>query len=167
MEPTPPPAAAETESQAPRSAEPQVSFYEAVGGEETFTRLVSRFYAEVEADPMLRAVYPSRDLGPAAEHLRLFLMQYWGGPGTYSEQRGHPRLRMRHARFSIGEAEHDAWLRHMRTALDEIALDPEHDAELWQYLVMAAHSLVNKAPEEAPPGPEQGQGRRDLGLSPA
>jgi hemoglobin len=161
------PEAAEAEARAPETPAPDVSFYEVVGGEETFTRLVSRFYAEVEADPALRAVYPSRDLGPAAEHLRLFLMQYWGGPGTYSERRGHPRLRMRHARFAIGAAERDAWLRHMRTALDEIALDPARDQELWQYLVMAAHSLVNTAPEGAPPGPEQGQGRRDLGLSPA
>jgi len=169
MERTPPPAADAAESQAPESAGPQGSFYEAVGGEETFTRLVSRFYAEVEADPKLRAVYPSRDLGPAAEHLRLFLIQYWGGPGTYSERRGHPRLRMRHARFSIGEAERDAWLRHMRTALDEIALDPAHDQELWRYLVMAAHSLVNRAPEDGPPDQAGGGpgSRRDLGLSPA
>ena len=158
------------------AAEPERSFYESVGGEETFTRLVSRFYAEVESDPLLRPVYPSRDLGPAAEHLRLFLIQYWGGPGTYSERRGHPRLRMRHARFSIGEAERDAWLRHMRTALDEIALDPAHDEELWQYLVMAAHSLVNRAPDDVPSGPPEqpdqadggpGGSRRDLGLSPA
>ena len=158
------------------AAEPERSFYEADGGEETFNRLVSRFYAEVESDPLLRPVYPSRDLGPAAEHLRLFLIQYWGGPGTYSERRGHPRLRMRHARFSIGEAERDAWLRHMRTALDGIALDPAHDEELWQYLVMAAHSLVNRPPEDLPSGPPEqpdqadggpGSGRRDLGLSPA
>jgi len=167
MERIRPPETAEAESRAPETPALDVSFYEAVGGEETFTRLVSRFYAEVEADPALRAVYPSRDLGPAAEHLRLFLIQYWGGPGTYSERRGHPRLRMRHARFAIGVAERDAWLRHMRTALDEIALDPAHDQELWQYLVMAAHSLVNKGPEGAPPGPEQGQRRPDLGLSPA
>jgi hemoglobin len=80
------------------------SLFDAIGGAETFDRLISRFYAGVESDPELRAVYPSRDLGPAREHLRLFLIQYWGGPGTYSEQRGHPRLRMRHARFSIGEA---------------------------------------------------------------
>jgi hemoglobin len=170
MEPTQPPAA---EAESAESAGPEVSFYDAVGGEETFTRLVSRFYAEVESDPQLRPVYPSRDLGPAAEHLRLFLIQYWGGPGTYSERRGHPRLRMRHARFSIGEAERDAWLRHMRTALDEIALDPAHDEELWRYLVMAAHSLVNRVPEVGlPEPPEQADGgpggsRRDLGLSPA
>jgi hemoglobin len=137
----------------------ELSFYEAVGGEETFRRLVSRFYQEVAKDPQLRPVYPSRDLGPAEEHLRLFLIQYWGGPGTYSERRGHPRLRMRHARFSIGEAERDAWLRHMRTALDELELDGALDAQLWDYLVMAAHTLVNQE-TRAGGGP-------DLGLTPA
>jgi hemoglobin len=137
------------------STRPPLTFYEAAGGEETFTRLVHRFYEEVAADPVLRAVYPAQDLGPAEEHLRLFLIQYWGGPGTYSEQRGHPRLRMRHARFTIGEAERDAWLRHMRTALDELALDEALDAQLWDYLVMAAHSLVNR-PAAHP----------DLGLTP-
>jgi len=137
----------------------ELSFYEAVGGEETFRRLVSRFYQEVAKDPQLRAVYPSRDLGPAEEHLRLFLIQYWGGPGTYGERRGHPRLRMRHARFAIGAAERDAWLRHMRTALDELELDEALDAQLWDYLVMAAHSLVN---QEA-----WTDGGPDLGLTPA
>ena len=136
----------------------ELSFYEAVGGEETSRRLVHRFYQEVAEDPLLRPVYPSRDLGPAEEHLRLFLIQYWGGPGTYSQQRGHPRLRMRHARFAIGEAERDAWLRHMRTALDELALDEALDAQLWDYLVMAAHSLVNQETRTAGP---------DLGLAPA
>jgi len=140
------------------------SFFDAVGGEETFTRLVRRFYAEVETDPELRRVYPSKDLGPAEEHLRLFLIQYWGGPATYNERRGHPRLRMRHVHFEIGEAERDAWLRHMRTAMDEIALDPVRDEQLWTYLVMAAHSLVNKPPEG---GPERGGQRPDLGLRPA
>ena len=82
-----------------------VSFYEAVGGEEFFTRLVHRFYQGVADDPALRAVYPAKDLGPAEEHLRLFLMQYWGGPRTYDELRGHPRLRMRHVKFAIGETE--------------------------------------------------------------
>jgi hemoglobin len=144
----------------PTGPEPTGSFYDAVGGEEAFTRLVRRFYAEVESDPRLRAVYPSQDLGPAQEHLRLFLMQYWGGPGTYSEQRGHPRLRMRHAHFAIGDAERDAWLRHMRTALDELDLDAAYDEQLWQYLVMAAHSLVNTQT----PGSDH---RPDLGLSPA
>jgi hemoglobin len=137
----------------------ELTFYEAVGGEETFRRLVSRFYQEVARDTQLRKVYPSRDLGPAEEHLRLFLIQYWGGPGTYSERRGHPRLRMRHARFAIGEAERDAWLRHMRTALDELELDTALDQQLWDYLVMAAHSLVN---QETRTG-----GGPDLGLTPA
>ena len=135
-----------------------VSFYEAVGGEETFTRLVHRFYEEVAADPVLRPVYPTKDLGPAEEHLRLFLIQYWGGPSTYNELRGHPRLRMRHVRFAIDEAARDAWLRHMRTSLDELDVDPELDAMLWDYLVMAAHSLLNR-----PSGPPAGQ---DLGLTP-
>src|ERR1700690_12866 len=138
--------------------ENQTSFYEAAGGEETFRRLVHDFYEGVAADPQLRPVYPAKDPGPAEEHLRLFLMQYWGGPGTYGERRGHPRLRMRHARFSIGEAERDAWLRHMRTALDGLGLDPALDAQLWDYLVMAAHSLVNQQPA--------GHGG-DLGLAPA
>ena len=138
------------------STEP--TLYEAVGGEETFRRLVHSFYQQVAADPELRAVYPSKDLGPAEEHLRLFLMQYWGGPATYNERRGHPRLRMRHARFVIGEAERDAWLGHMRTALDELALDEAADTQLWDYLVMAAHSLVNQPSAAQRPG---------LGLSPA
>ena len=140
-----------------------VSFYEAAGGEETFTRLVHRFYQEVAADPELRRVYPTQDLGPAEEHLRLFLIQYWGGPDTYNQLRGHPRLRMRHVRFHIGETERDLWLKHMRTALDELDLAEALDAQLWDYLVMAAHSLVNAVPEGAPaPG-----GHGDIGLTPA
>jgi hemoglobin len=133
------------------------SFYDQVGGEETFARLVRVFYQRVAADPELRRVYPSKDLGPAEEHLRLFLIQYWGGPRTYDERRGHPRLRMRHVHFSIGEEERDAWLRHMRAAMDEVGFDEAHDAQLWDYLVMAAHSLVNRPPD--PPRP-------DLGLTP-
>jgi hemoglobin len=134
------------------------TLFEAIGGEPAFRRLVHRFYQEVAADPQLRAVYPSKDLGPAEEHLRLFLVQYWGGPATYNELRGHPRLRMRHAHFVIGEAERDAWLRHMRTALDELELNPDDDRQFWDYLVMAAHSLVNQP---------TGHGGPDLGLTPA
>jgi hemoglobin len=141
----------------------EVTLFEAVGGEATFRRLVDRFYAGVESDPALRAVYPSRDLGPAREHLTLFLVQYWGGPATYNERRGHPRLRMRHAHFAIGEAERDAWLRHMRDALDELRLEPRYDDQLWRYLVMAAQSLVNQAPAGGP----DGTGHADLGLTPA
>jgi hemoglobin len=91
----------------------------------------------------LRPLYPEEDLGPAEEHLRLFLMQYWGGPHTYSETRGHPRLRMRHVPFRIRPTERDAWLRCMRVAVDEAELDEMHRAVLWNYLEMAANSLVN------------------------
>jgi hemoglobin len=124
----------------------EVTFYEAVGGEETFRRLVHRFYEGVAADPLLRPLYPEEDLGPAEERLRLFLIQYWGGPRTYGERRGHPRLRMRHAPFPIGGAERDAWLRHMREAVDELELSEQLDKMLWDYLVMAANSLVNTMP---------------------
>jgi hemoglobin len=119
------------------------TFYQAVGGEETFRRIVGRFYAEVAADEVLRPLYPEEDLGPAEERLRLFLMQYWGGPHTYSDNRGHPRLRMRHAPFHVGPIERDAWLRAMRVAVDEAGLSEQHRAQLWNYLEMAANSLVN------------------------
>ena len=125
------------------------SFYEQIGGEPTFRKLVDEFYAGVAEDPVLRPLYPEADLGPAAERLRLFLMQYWGGPGTYSERRGHPRLRMRHAPFRVGIAERDAWLRQMRRAVDSLNLDPADDATLWNYLERAAFFMVN-VDEEAP-----------------
>lgn len=121
----------------------QQSTYDALGGSATFHRLVSGFYARVAHDPVLRPLYPEPDLAPAAERLQMFLEQYWGGPRTYSEQRGHPRLRMRHVRFKVDEAARDAWLGHMRASLDELALPAEQDALLWEYLVMAANSLVN------------------------
>ena len=121
----------------------QVTFYEAVGGEPTFRKLVAKFYEGVATDPVLRPLYPEEDLGPAEERLRLFLMQYWGGPTTYSQRRGHPRLRMRHAPFKIGPTERDAWLRHMRAAVDSLNLDPEHERTLWQYLERAALHMVN------------------------
>lgn len=119
------------------------TFYQAVGGAETFRRLVHRFYQEVRADQGLRALYPEDDLGPAEQRLRMFLEQYWGGPHTYSDQRGHPRLRMRHAPFAIGPDQRDAWLRCMRVAVDDAGLRPELRAQLWQYLEMAAHSMIN------------------------
>jgi hemoglobin len=122
----------------------QVTFFEAVGGEETFRRLVHRFYEGVAADPILRPLYPEEDLEPAEERLRLFLIQYWGGPRTYGERRGHPRLRMRHAPFPIGERERDAWLTHMRVAVDELELPEQLDTMLWDYLVMAANSMINQ-----------------------
>nr|WP_223186659.1 globin [Streptomyces sp. CBMA29] len=114
-----------------------------VGGEETFRRLVHVFYQGVAGDPELRAMYPEEDLGPAEDRLRLFLMQYWGGPRTYSDERGHPRLRMRHAPFEVNKAAHDAWLRHMRVAVDELALEPAYEQQLWDYLTYAAASMVN------------------------
>ncbi|MGW0521526.1 globin [Crossiella sp. NPDC003009] len=119
------------------------TFYDLVGGEETFRRIVGRFYAEVAKDEVLRPMYPEQDLGPAEERLRLFLMQYWGGPHTYSDQRGHPRLRMRHVPFTIGPIERDAWLRCMRIAVDEAGLEQERRDQLWAYMEMAANSLVN------------------------
>jgi hemoglobin len=134
-------------------------FYEQIGGAETFRRLVARFYEGVAADPVLRPLYPEEDLGPAEDRFRMFLEQYWGGPRTYSEQRGHPRLRMRHVSFTVGERERDAWLGHMRDAIDELELDAEHEKTLWDYLVMAANSLVNSFGEEAvTPGPGVGVG---------
>jgi hemoglobin len=128
-------------------AAPETSFYEAVGGESTFRRLVDEFYAGVAGDPLLRPLYPEADLGPAADRLRMFLIQYWGGPGTYSQQRGHPRLRMRHAPFRVGPAERDAWLRHMRAAVDSLGLAADQDRVLWDYLERAAYFMVNTLDE--------------------
>ena len=121
------------------------TFYDAVGGHETFVQIVHRFYEQVADDPVLRPLYPEEDLGPAEERLRMFLEQYWGGPRTYSEERGHPRLRMRHAPFAIGPLERDAWLRCMRVAVDEARLDPERHRQIWEYMEMAAMSMMNKA----------------------
>lgn len=119
------------------------NFYEAVGGEPTFRKLVDEFYAGVAGDPVLRPLYPDADLAPAADRLRMFLVQYWGGPGTYQEQRGHPRLRMRHAPFTIGTRERDAWLHHMRQAVDRLGLPAEQEQTLWNYLERAAFFMVN------------------------
>lgn len=121
-----------------------MTFYEEMGGHETFEQLVSHFYALVSVDPVLRPMYPDDDMKGAAERLMLFLEQYWGGPNTYSEQRGHPRLRMRHAPFHIGELERDAWLKNMKSAVDELEMKPELKEQLWDYMVMAANSMVNQ-----------------------
>lgn len=118
--------------------------YEEMGGRATFEALVSHFYARVAVDPILRPMYPDDDLKGAAERLLMFLEQYWGGPTTYSEQRGHPRLRMRHAQFTIGEAERDAWLRIMREAVDDLNMREDLRVELWDYLEMAANAMVNQ-----------------------
>ncbi len=116
--------------------------FERWGGEAFFIALVDRFYDDVAADPLLAHMFPD-DLTEAKDHLALFLVQYWGGPTTYQQRRGHPRLRMRHARFSIGTAEAEAWMRHMREAVRAASMDPDDEAELLDYLGMAARSLVN------------------------
>jgi hemoglobin len=120
------------------------SFYEEMGGEAFFTDLVSQFYAQVALDPILRPMYPEGDLKAAALRLQWFLEQYWGGPTTYQENRGHPRLRMRHAEFHINLAAHDAWLKAMRTAVDGVEMKPELREQLWTYLEMAAAAMVNQ-----------------------
>ena len=120
------------------------NFYEQVGGEAFFSNLVSQFYAHVATDPILRPMYPESDLKAAAERLQLFLEQYWGGPTTYQENRGHPRLRMRHAGFHINAAARDAWLNAMYLVVDEIEMDSALRAQLLGYLEMAANSMVNQ-----------------------
>jgi hemoglobin len=142
--PAPPAAVAPAEPGSPE-ARRRESFYEAVGGHETFARLVDAFYEGVATDPVLQPMYPEQDLGPARRRLTMFLEQYWGGPTTYSEERGHPRLRMRHMPFAVDPDARDRWLAHMRAAVDTLGLPPLHEATLWDYLERAAHSLVNTA----------------------
>ena len=120
------------------------SFYEEIGGEAFFADLTAQFYAQVAVDPILRPMYPESDLKAAAKRLQWFLEQYWGGPTTYQEIRGHPRLRMRHAQFHINLAAHDAWLSAMRTAVDGVEMKPEHKEQLWGYLEMAAAAMINQ-----------------------
>ena len=119
------------------------SFYDEVGGRATFEKLVRAFYAGVATDPVLVEMYPEEDHEGAIQRLTGFLEQYWGGPGTYSEERGHPRLRQRHMPFKVNPDARDRWLLHMRAAVDSLALSPLHDATLWAYLERAAHAMVN------------------------
>jgi hemoglobin len=133
---------------------PPQTFYDAVGGHDTFVALTRRFYQGVRSDPPLRDLYPEEELEAAEVRLRMFLEQYWGGPTTYSEQRGHPRLRMRHAPFAVTPEARDRWLTHMRDAIDSLDLAPELERELWTYLERAAHSMVNRF--DAPAGPSPG-----------
>jgi hemoglobin len=137
-------------SESRRSLPSARTFYDEVGGHETFVRLVARFYAGVRQDPVLAPLYPQDDWAGAETRLRMFLEQYWGGPTTYSQERGHPRLRMRHAPFAIGPVERDAWLAHMRDAVDSLELPAEQDATLWGYLEMAARSMQNRWDDDAP-----------------
>lgn len=118
--------------------------WEQVGGTETFDRIVRAFYRGVREDPLLAPMYPDSDWEGAIWRLRTFLEQYWGGPTTYSEQRGHPRLRMRHAAFPVTPAAKDRWLHHMNAALDEAQLPPMHDAAIRDYIERAALALVNR-----------------------
>jgi hemoglobin len=120
----------------------QDAFYQAVGGHPTFVTLVERFYAGVEDDDLLRPMYPD-DLAGARERMTWFLEQYWGGPTTYSEQRGHPALRMRHAQFRLDGPARDHWLAHMRSALDSLDLPAEHTAPIWHHLERTADFLRN------------------------
>ena len=123
------------------------SFYERVGGRATFEQLVREFYKGVASDPPLRALYPEEDLGPAEERTRMFLEQYWGGPKTYSEQRGHPRLRIRHNQFKVTPKQAERWMRHMSNAIDTLSLSPDDEQHLRAYLSRTAQAMIN-APED-------------------
>jgi hemoglobin len=125
------------------------ALYDRVGGQPFFDALVDRFYVGVEQDERLRSLYPA-DLGPPRRHLALFLAQYWGGPKTYSEERGHPRLRMRHVRFPIGQRERDAWLEHMAAAVDASHASESDRAALLDYFAAAATSMINQPWPEMP-----------------
>ncbi len=122
---------------------PRDDLFTQIGGSTTFDQLVRTFYSEVQKDPVLWPMYPQNDLEGSIHRLSTFLQQYWGGPATYSQERGHPRLRQRHVAFKVNPDARDRWLSHMRTALDALGLSPLHDATLWDYLDRAAHSLVN------------------------
>lgn len=133
-----------TEPSSPASHNVAATLFERVGGISFFERLAEEFYVSVRTDPVLLALYPEPDdLGPARRRLALFLAQYWGGPTTYSDERGHPRLRMRHATFPIDDAMRDRWLAHMNTALDAVAAPAELIAEMRDYFVRAADHLRN------------------------
>ncbi len=119
------------------------TYYDQIGGEPTIRAIVHRFYEGVAGDEVLRPLYPEQDLGPAEERFATFLMQYWGGPTTYSDARGHPRLRMRHAPFKVDPVAKDRWLVHFRAGLDSVDLTPEQDAQFWDYVTHAAQFMVN------------------------
>ncbi len=122
---------------------PVSTYYDEIGGEPTIRAVVHRFYEGVAGDEVLRPLYPEPDLGPAEERFATFLMQYWGGPTTYSDARGHPRLRMRHAPFKVDPLAKDRWLVHFRAGLDSVDLTPEQDAQFWDYVTHAAQFMVN------------------------
>jgi len=119
------------------------TFYDEIGGSPTIRGIVKRFYAGVAEDEVLRPLYPEADLTDAEERFAMFLEQYWGGPTTYSEQRGHPRLRMRHAPFAVTPTARDHWLEHFRAGLEEADLTPEQRAQFWDYVTHAAQFMIN------------------------
>jgi hemoglobin len=119
------------------------TLYEEMGGAPFFEKLVAGFYEGIKTDPVLKPMYPEEDLAGAIDRLTMFLSQYWGGPTDYSEQRGHPRLRMRHNAFPINGDARDRWLTHMSNSLAKLEIEPHLRDQLWTYLVTAAHSLVN------------------------
>lgn len=125
------------------SEAPEETFFEAIGGHATIELIVDVFYEGVAGDDVLREMYPEDDLGPAADRLRMFLEQYWGGPTTYSQRRGHPRLRMRHAPYVVNEDARDRWLKHFRAGLDAAHLSAEHDQQFWAYAQHAANFMIN------------------------
>lgn len=123
------------------------TFYDEIGGMPTIERIVAVFYAGVAEDRVMRPMYPEADLGPAAERLTLFLAQYWGGPTTYSDTRGHPRLRMRHAPFAVTPTARDHWLAHFAEGLDAVELTEEQREKFWAYVTHAAQFMVNTLAE--------------------
>ena len=124
------------------------TFYDEIGGFETMRRIVHRFYEGVAEDEVLRPLYPEEDLSAAEERFLHFLVQYWGGPTTYSSNRGHPRLRMRHAPFAVTPVAAQRWLVHFREGLDSVELTPEQDARFWDYVTHAAQFMVNTFEEQ-------------------
>jgi hemoglobin len=124
--------------------EPEINFYEAMGGAPIFTELVKRFYDQVKINPILKPMYPEKDMAGAARRLQLFLEQYWGGPKTYEAERGHPRLRMRHIGFKIGDQERQAWLECMHSALIDLEMPEELKEKMWEYFQYAAFSMMNQ-----------------------
>ena len=126
----------------------EIDFYGRMGGAENFRELTKRFYQNVSNNPVLKPMYPVDDMEGSEKRLRMFLEQYWGGPSTYSEERGHPRLRMRHMPFHISKVEHDAWLQCMHAALIDLEMEEEMKEELWTYFQYAANSMINQPSEE-------------------
>lgn len=119
------------------------TFFEAIGGRATIDVIVEVFYQGVASDEVMKEMYPEEDLGPAAERLAMFFEQYWGGSNSYSQRRGHPRLRMRHDPYIVNADARDRWLKHFRAGLDAARLEPELDAQFWEYVTRAAEFMMN------------------------